>query len=128
MSYGQLSRSPRPAAQSAPPQAKIKLPTRRPLRPQPSGPLRSVTRTARAGSGAHWRHGQPSGSSHRPRPPRPFPGPQAPTWPGLTRKQLSASRSCTRYGSLLCVLLQQTEITSYNSETSPGMVARDRGV
>lgn len=70
---GRLSRSPRPATQPAPPQTKIRRPAPGPLRPQPLSPLRSVTRTARAGSGFHW-WPEAAGPAHRPRPPRPFPG------------------------------------------------------
>lgn len=51
---GQFPSCLRPATGAARTADEDKAPDSRPLRPQPRGPLRSVTRTARADSGFHW--------------------------------------------------------------------------
>lgn len=62
-----------------------KAPDSRPLRPQPRGPLRSVTRTVRAGSGFHWWPGSHQAPPTAPGSPAPFrarvSGARAPSWP-----------------------------------------------
>lgn len=136
----------RPAGRSAPEgspsaqgwQTKIKRWTPGPLRPRPRDPLRSVTRTARAGSGFHWWPWRPPGPAHRPRPRRPFPGALvrcagAPTWPrGRTRdashQPIATPPTAARFPFLpqrSIVGRNGTETTSRKSETAPCGVARD---
>lgn len=62
-----------------------KAPDSQPLRPQPRGPLRSVTRTVRAGSGFHWWPGSRQAPPTAPGSPAPFrarvSGARAASWP-----------------------------------------------
>lgn len=113
----------RPAGGSAPEgsagaqgrQTQIKRRAPGPLRPQPQGPLRSVTRTARARSGFHWWPRRPPGSAHRPRPPRPFPGALgrgtgAPTWLRGRTRDAPHQRVVTPVAAACFPLLPQRSI------------------
>lgn len=111
----ELSRCPKPAAQPAPPRAKIKRPTPWPLRPQPRSPLRSVTRTASAGSGFHWLPRRPQApptahGRHASSRTRAYPGPERPPGPAPSAGRCAGAGLDVRDSSLLFVLRQRANV------------------
>lgn len=114
---------------ASPRAAEDKASDSQPLRPRPRGPLRSVTRTTRAGSGFHWWARRPPGSAHRhggPAPPRAR-GYEPPAGPEAVRGKLGSCGS--RHPRRLLAFhpcpsdpkcgRQGTETTSCESETAP---------